>query len=474
MKNHAWALGTSLAFIGATLLTGVTATPAFAQTQDGSDRMKEAIAAADAGRDPLPGPRSCFWSLGPVSADPYMNVAYPDAGTFYWGAVFTVPDNATLTLQGQFPHSRYMAVASYDEAGRPNESIADYLIQPDQGSTNPFVQNANREASRRAYTLKIVDGQPDPGQKTGMDLVGEHRDTLHAPKYGKGQQALIYRIYVNDNGRDETGGAGLPVPVLTYADGKVLKGPAACVALSVKQRLAVDPAALAVPMEKYAELLAAAAKVSPTFPATSPATWYQQIDRRALYGIYNGDKPGPDARKSVGGFYPNLDNQYIRTILNRKLGKVFVIRGKAPTTPHTENGDAAMGTGELRYWSFCSNQGFANTRVNACVHDEEVPVDAKGFYTIVVSRVADRPRNAIKACGVAWLPMADDGDGSGDPDVTVLQLRHMLGTGNFPHSVQAIGKLGDEEKDMGAYFPHGQYVSTSGFELALPCQIEKR
>jgi hypothetical protein len=68
-----------------------------------------------------------------------------------------------------------------------------------------------------------------------------------------------------------------------------------------------------------------------------------------------------------------------------------------------------MGSGELRYWSFCSNQGFANTRVNDCVHDENVPVGPDGYYAIVVSRAADRPRNAIAQCGIAWLPMADDG-----------------------------------------------------------------
>lgn len=187
-----------------------------------------------------------------------------------------------------------------------------------------------------------------------------------------------------------------------------------------------------------------------------------------------GLKSAPVAPKSEGGFYPNLDNQYIRTVLNRKLGKVFVVRGKAPTTPRTLNGDAKMGSGELRYWSFCSNQGFANTRVNDCVHDENVPAGPDGFYTIVVSRPADRPRNALPQCGTAWLPMADDGDGAVDADVTVLQLRHMLGTQNFKHAVQAIGKVGDEAKDMGPYYPQGRYVTTSAFETAVPCQIEKR
>jgi hypothetical protein len=227
-------------------------------------------------------------------------------------------------------------------------------------------------------------------------------------------------------------------------------------------------------MNLYRDLLGAAAKISPLHPAANPPAWYQQLDREALYDMYRTGQLNPEAPKSEGGFYPNLDNQYIRTILNRKHGKVFVLRGKAPTTPKTVKGDTKFGTGELRYWSFCSNQGFANTRVNDCVHDENVPLGPDGYYTIVVSRAADRPRNAIPECGVAWLPMADDGDGAADDDVTVLQLRHMLGTGNFPHSVQAVGKPGDEEKVMGEYFPRGRYVTTSGFETAVPCLLAGR
>ncbi|MES2489940.1 MAG: hypothetical protein V4607_09105 [Pseudomonadota bacterium] len=448
---------------------------ASAQAEPSADlRMDEVMARVLAGKDPMPGPRTCYWSRGPVSADPYINIAYPDAATFYWAATFTIPEGAKLTLEGEFPHSRYMSIISYDGAGKPIESVADYLIQPKAGSINPFLQGADRNAKARSYSLSVVDGPRPADQKTGMNLVGLTRSAIHSPKYGTGQQTMLYRIYASDKGRDETGGVGLPTPVLTMADGTVLRGAESCKALKAKQPLQLDPAAMAVPMEQYSKLLAVAAKISPTYPATTKPTWYPQLDREALYAIYTGEPVNPNAPKSEGGFYPNLDNQYIRTILNRKLGKVFVLRAKAPTTPRTVNGDATMGSGELRYWSYCSNQGFANTRVNGCVHDENIPVGPDGYYTIVVSRAADRPRNAITQCGVAWLPMADDGDGTGDADVTVLQLRHMLGTQNFPYSIQAVGKVGDEEKDMGEYFPKGRYVSASAFETAIPCQIEKR
>ena len=154
-------------------------------------------------KDPIPGPRNCFWLRGPVSADPYINVAYPDANTMYWAAVFTMPPGARLHLVGRFPHARYMSLVSYDAAGVPVESVADYLIQPDAGAVNPFLPGAKRDAAQRGYRLEIVDAAPPANQPVGMNLVGTTRDRLHMPRYGAapGQQLIIYRIYANDSGR---------------------------------------------------------------------------------------------------------------------------------------------------------------------------------------------------------------------------------------------------------------------------------
>ena len=48
----------------------------------------------------IPGPRDCFWSRGPVSSDPYINIAYPDANVFYWAAAFSTPEESTLEIMG--------------------------------------------------------------------------------------------------------------------------------------------------------------------------------------------------------------------------------------------------------------------------------------------------------------------------------------------------------------------------------------
>ena len=146
--------------------------------------------------DPIPGPRNCFWSRGPASADPYLNLAYPDANVFYWAAVFSIPSDAELTIEGNYPHSRYMSFASYDEKGRPIESLADYLIN--SKSANPFIPGNKRYENERGYKVTILNEIPNVKRKVGEKVSIDSENKLHAPSYGKGQQAIVYRIYLPD------------------------------------------------------------------------------------------------------------------------------------------------------------------------------------------------------------------------------------------------------------------------------------
>ena len=87
--------------------------------------------------------------------------------------------------------------------------------------------------------------------------------------------------------------------------------------------------------------------------------------------MYTG-KIDPNAPRSEGGFYPNLDNQYIRSILNRKHGKVLIVRGKAPTTAKTYSGTSSTEESNVRYWSLCSNQSFVNASETMNVYSRDI------------------------------------------------------------------------------------------------------
>jgi hypothetical protein len=133
---------------------------------DQAKAVEDGLRQIATGKDPIPGPRTCFWSRGPASADPYINIAYPDAATYYWAAVFTVPKGARLHLEGSYPHSRYMSFISYNAAGVPIESVADYLIKPNAGAANPFLTDSDRQATNRGYRLEVVNAPPRPTNRS--------------------------------------------------------------------------------------------------------------------------------------------------------------------------------------------------------------------------------------------------------------------------------------------------------------------
>jgi hypothetical protein len=118
-----------------------------------------------------------------------------------------------------------------------------------------------------------------------------------------------------------------------------------------------------------------------------------------------------------------------------------------------------MGTGQLRYWSLCSNDGLSE-RYFECLTDDDIVTDAYGNYTIVVSNVQNRPSNATTNCGLNWLnwgPLSD----------TLLIVRNMLPAPTFLQAIQDV-RIGHEAADMGAYYPRTSYTTVAKI-TALGC-----
>ncbi len=96
-------------------------------------------------------------------------------------------------------------------------------------------------------------------------------------------------------------------------------------------------------------------------------------------------------------FFFFFDNNYIRTVVNRKHGPVFV--------PQSQGSRYTKNFPYVKKWLKVTSvtgrsartKGFAVTKVNDCLYDEAIPVDKDGYYTVAVSRAGrrDRPRNAL-------------------------------------------------------------------------------
>ena len=135
-------------------------------------------------------------------------------------------------------------------------------------------------------------------------------------------------------------------------------------------------------------------------------------------------------------------------------------------------------TGDRVFNGTLDGVAFTTTLQNTTLGDVML-VFVRGDLTLGAGRkiniVGNRPLRILVAGDLVPRRVgADDGDGAGDADVTVLQLRHMLGTGDFKHAVQHVKNQGSIAQDMGEYFPRGRYLSTSSFEAAIPCLIEQR
>lgn len=416
---------------------------------------------------------TCFW-IGPFDRaaldNPELNFAYPDTAVGYWAARFRLPDGARMLLDGKFPRSRYMSLNAY-RSGAPVDALTDIEFRPNKGSVNPFRTGKRRDLRnpRRSWQASVVN---DPTPATDS---GRAPNTLYAPPED-GVQELIYRVYLPDRGRDSRGGVTLPRPVVVLADGSRLTGAAACAAVNDPVR-EITPQTVPAP---YYSLLVNTPGADPeTVPAFAPVHWENFFNTPLALSIYKRGTPseGDRARLSqeqTGGQYSNGDTRYITASINRRFGEILVLRGKMPTFPATEGPRRKrMKPGQVRYWSLCQNETPTTTSVVSCLRDSQVPLTRKRMFTIVVSTRADRPKNARRECGVAWLNWGNFVDTLGREGTGLLIMRNLLGAPRFQHAIQKIRKLGTEKEVMGAYFPKSTYMSRAAFK-APRCAGRKR
>lgn len=455
-------------FVAAAALTAITALPG-----TGSAVAAPAIGSVDlgsssgsgfgsvdpgsSGPDPEHPVSTCFWSVpvNPELADPQLNYAFPDTAAVYWAAQFTIPEDAELVIRGQYAHARYQSLNSYNAGtAMPTAVLNDISTAPDAGSQNTYLPGADRlNEDGRSYTVSVLDETPPAEPR---------HNTLYAGVPGQDRISLLYRIYLPDNGRDLTGGVGLPDPELHLADGQVLRGEALCSAVDADNAI-LKPTPL--PLDTYKALRDQPGKPA-TFPADQTPVWRAYYSAEFTLGCtYLGKCDGTPQR--VGGQYSNIDNSYVTAEVNRGFGDVLVLRGELPRTPKTTTGTQHMnGNVDMRFWSMCNNESLATTKVIACLYDEQVTTDAAGRYTIVASLPEDRPANATKECGVSWLPLSPTGDGAGHPDDSLLIMRNMLPSKDFSHAAHDTETPGDEKAVMGQYLPEGQYTAKSAFEAS--------
>ena len=215
-------------------------------------------------------------------------------------------------------------------------------------------------------------------------------------------------------------------------------------------------------------------------PATAPARRDSQFElfrgmKYSLLGAFM--KPEDRARIPVatvmeGGGDPTTE--YMINFLSREFGPVYVFRAKLPTFPDTFAGRKTMPEGQVAYWSVVTVASAPSGELWDGVFDMQVPLDKDGYYTIVVSRREDRPKNATREDGAAWIDWGP-GEGLDDPrnrkDWGMLIMRFMVPQKDWEHSPAKVPKPGMEAEIMGSYYPQGYYTTKKEFEADGPRKI---
>jgi hypothetical protein len=379
----------------------------------------------------------CAWPL--VATLETFNLAAPDANATYFIMPYILPPGSALLVRGTYPFARYMSVTT--NVGHPGGAglevlagVPDRAIAPDPGSTNPFDSgDAPADSAQRRYTVRVTPSTGVGGTSSANTLPSQ------APGREEELGLLIYRLYMPDDPADRPG--GVPLPDLTLVD--------------------------------------AAGGERPLAPGTAAeqATWmppFEAFVRTVLLGappvvLPSGAQAPRFAPVIFPGLAPNPDNRYLGAQLVWAPGRVAVLRGRAPTFPNTRTGVSVTARGQLRYWSFGTIEYRQPYPTIGGVADEAIPLDAGGYYTVVISTAADRPANATVANGVAWVPW-------GDPTVPVMVLlRHMLPAPDFAQASRRVpdGATPEETRAiMGPYYPLAAYCDRARFEVEGPVLAE--
>ncbi|AXC11918.1 hypothetical protein ACPOL_2602 [Acidisarcina polymorpha] len=381
---------------------------------------------------------SCGWPYLTTSTD--LNVFYPDSNAKYWTTPYLSLPGSKLVIKGKFLEARFLSINTYDRLGNSVEGIADKDFPVLTGS-NPYTPGgATSPEDFFAITIipKPTEDNPPPPPP----------GTIYGPPispYFAAQGYVILRSYVDG----ETGGtqqAQLPDIDVSLNGKSVAVAP--CEKLAPSLRLLT----LTI-LERLAEQSAkGGAIVPPNATSTPEATFFPP---------YNATE----------GTFPNDFNKYVAAVVSYKPDRIVVVRGKSPTVPKTSpSGFPVTGQGEqMRYWSMCNNNHVFPYPVVECVKDNDVKIDAKGFYTFVVAAAKDMPANANTDPTVTPLPWG----------LKLVQnaliLRNMLPTDGFNTTTQSanancqnLPSLESAAKcahgQMREYYPRAYYCDKHVFE----------
>lgn len=357
------------------------------------------------------------------------NTGFLDANASYAIAQIplSLPDGASIRIEGTYAQVRYFSLQSYDgaRAGNYIDALADgrlIALSGAVGSSNIAALPQNgRYGDRYIVRLRYEDPPASLAQRAPNTLyVGAPAAQYNPTRVAR---QVVYRIYLPNPNTDFTGNTPLPRIIYSGPDGGE-----------------VDFAN--TPDQAQCERIRTASTTTRTInPAIFPGRNIRFV-------------PVSQTQDTV--LYPNGDANYLRAASSLTYDQVVVVRSKrmkTPLLPPTITGDE-----DARYWSLCHYE-LGSSAVVHCLADREIVTQDDGYDLFVISPAANRPTRATAAYKVNWLEW-------GPTRSELIVLRQLLSrpdfVGNYTNAVASPDT--PVSQTLGAYAPEISYCDAATFD----------
>jgi hypothetical protein len=380
-----------------------------------------------------------------------MYASFPDPNCSYIVLpALCAPFKSKLIIAGDFPYSRFFDIQvsppfesteyRYAKwAGKGEVGIVDVDIEPNEGSTNPFIIGNNRLAEKRGYKVEFTMAIGNPTKLNN----GAHQPPYYRGKgnsrfasalqfqgpwgidkkhgHGRGLYDLgdiWIRYYAIDKNKDVYGGVKLPKAYYQLESGEKFfieydfkKFDEIANATMPNRKIGNGhPAKYNGPTvgwnKAYGIFLSISTGLGKALDKTSPKdkAYIRNLDLGVNGRGENQPAPACYEPHATGCNYIN----YLQRGFSIKKGYVIVLTGKLPTFPDTRNSAKEMTKAQCRYFSFTTyDADFPFAKLpgleQSSVMDDEIKLDDERKYILVYSQEKDKPVNATADNNVTWV-----------------------------------------------------------------------
>ncbi|MGI9284861.1 MAG: hypothetical protein ACR2P1_05700, partial [Pseudomonadales bacterium] len=335
---------------------------------------------------------------------------------------FVVEPGGKVEIHGQYPRARYFAYHPNDMDLNNLPTLRDKDLNPDEGSINPFRELPSQE-SKNYYTATLVFSAPPANPAPNTRYVGVRKDGSTKNNFVVN---LLRMYHVDAGNRPGSGEVPLPAVTIYKANGEVDKQFAECDLFAPgNEELKTDMVFPALPIIDHRP--------------RNPPQWTTSS---------NFDAPSDTMA--------NADVQYLATHYSQRFGELLVTRAKYLSAPNTRAGEPHSAPDkDVRLYNLCT-YNFWNGGAIQCLLENDLRVDAAGFYTLVVSSEKNQPKN-LMATHATWLDWGPYLDGQ-------LQFRFVYRENPYVAAIAKAANRQDIANELLPYVPAAVPCDASTYE----------